>query len=220
LAAHLGALPPGSSLFEVGCAPGRWLAYFSKTHGLKTAGIDYSQTGVEKTRENLKLLGVEADVEQADFFHFTPSRTYDAVMSLGFIEHFEDQQDVVRRHLALLKPGGLLVLGVPNFRGIYGPLQRYYNNDVLLKHNLSIMSLEHFRKTAQSFDLDIVYLDYLGGFEPTLFVKPPKPTLAQNVLVRFPLALARRLRAWRLFDSINHPFISSYILCIMRKRKD
>jgi len=38
---------------------------------------------------------------------------------LGFIEHFDEPVGVVVRHLDLLKPGGILLLGVPNYGGIY-----------------------------------------------------------------------------------------------------
>jgi len=34
------------------------------------------------------------------------------------------------------------VMTVPNYRGIYGPLQRYFDPDNLLDHNLKIMSCE------------------------------------------------------------------------------
>ena len=41
------------------------------------------------------------------------------VYSLGFIEHFKELNIVVKKHTELLKPGGILLLGVPNLGGIY-----------------------------------------------------------------------------------------------------
>ena len=46
--------------------------------------------------------------------------TYDVVYSLGLIEHFVDRVSIVERHVRLARPGGLLILGVPNFRGLTG----------------------------------------------------------------------------------------------------
>jgi 2-polyprenyl-3-methyl-5-hydroxy-6-metoxy-1,4-benzoquinol methylase len=44
------------------------------------------------------------------------------VISFGFIEHFDNPENVIQKHLDLLKPGGILIVGVPNFTGIHGIL--------------------------------------------------------------------------------------------------
>jgi len=209
----------GATLIEIGCAPGRWLAYFSEKFGLKASGIDYSEFGVKKTRENLMLLGVDAEVLQEDFFKFNSAKKYDVVLSLGFIEHFEDQDRVIQKHLDLLKVGGLLVLGVPNFRGIYGAIQRHYCKDVLDKHNLGIMSLPFFHGIAREKSLEVLVCEYVGGFEPALFVKPPRPSLAQNLFIRAPLFALSKIRKLRAFDGLNHPAISGYMICILKKKR-
>ena len=53
---------------------------------------------------------------------------FDVVMSRGFIEHFDEPSSVVDRHLDLLKPGGLLVVSIPNLRGVNGLLTRFFHN--------------------------------------------------------------------------------------------
>src|SRR5690348_6765120 len=53
---------------EVGCAPGRWLAFLAHEFGLRVSGIEYTPDGAAATRRNLELLGVQgADIRQADF---------------------------------------------------------------------------------------------------------------------------------------------------------
>ncbi len=216
LSPHLRGLPAGSTLFEVGCAPGRWLAYFSKKFGLDVSGIDYSGLGVKKTHENLAILGVKGSIIHQDFFAYKPSKKYDVVVSFGFIEHFDNADLVVKKHLDLLKPGGLLILGIPNFRGVYEPVQALYWPQLLKKHNLGIMEPAFFRRLAEKNGLEVLACGYVGGFEPTLFVKPPRVGLLRNLLIRAPLAVLRRVRSLQLFDGINHPFFSSYILAVMR----
>ena len=218
-APHLLGLPAGSAMFEIGCAPGRWLAHFSKKYGLSVGGLDYSPLGVQKTRENLKALGVEAGVQQADFFKYEAGKKYDLVYSLGFIEHFDDVDGVVRRHLAMVKDGGLLILGIPNFQGIYKPIQALYWQGCLDKHNLSIMRADFFPHLAERLGLELLDCRYVGGFDPTLFVKPPKLGLARNLAIRLPLVVLRHLRQPALFDRFNSPLYSSYIMAAMRKPK-
>ncbi len=42
-------------LFEVGCAPGRWLAFLSECLGLAPHGIEYSSAGKELTKKKSRV---------------------------------------------------------------------------------------------------------------------------------------------------------------------
>jgi SAM-dependent methyltransferase len=52
-----------------------------------------------------------------------PANTYDAVYSVGLLEHFEDPAPVIQESLRILKPGGLMfhviVPAVPNSRAYF-----------------------------------------------------------------------------------------------------
>lgn len=204
-------------IFEIGCAPGRWLAYLAKRHHLKPSGIEYSKAGMEATLRNLELLGVDAgEIHAGDFFSVNPEARFDVVLSLGFIEHFADPDAVVARHLAWLKPGGVLVLGVPNFRGIYRHLQSILDAEVLLKHNLDVMTPDYFERLGHKFHLDPLHIEYLGSFEPSLPVPSRSQKGLMQLMLRIMLRIGVRLRS-RWMDEINHPWFSSYLLAIYRK---
>jgi SAM-dependent methyltransferase len=68
--------------------------------------------------------------------------SFDVVYSSGLIEHFADPTEVVRQHLDLVRTGGTAVITVPDYRGIYGTLQRYFDIEILGIHNLDIMTRE------------------------------------------------------------------------------
>ena len=205
-------------VLEVGCAPGKWLAYMAREFGLKPSGVEYSDAGMKATLENFKILGLTPDaIFTGDFFEMKPPRQFDAVMSFGFIEHFSDVDSVVERHLQWLKPGGVLILGVPNFTGIYSPIQRVLDKNILEKHNLDIMNLDYFRGLGRRLSLEPVFLDYVGSFEPTLFIANYRLGNPLQVIVRAGLWIARRIRRWRWFDRFNHHSYSGYILAIYRK---
>jgi len=167
---------PSVKLIEIGCAPGRWLVYFHEKYNYQVSGIDNSETGVRKTLDNLKYHNIDRKIYKADLLKFSPPEKNDVVLSLGFIEHFEDVNKVIKKHLSLLKPDGKLILGIPNFKGINFLIQKYMYADLLAKHNIGIMSMDFFENLPQIFHLEKIFVDYIGGFEPALFWAP-KPNI-------------------------------------------
>jgi hypothetical protein len=89
-------------------------------------------------------------------------------MSLGLIEHFDDVDTVISKHIEWLKDGGILILGVPNFRGLTRFIQHFLDKSLLDKHNLSIMNINYFRSIGKKFSLKEVEVKYIGSFEPDL----------------------------------------------------
>jgi SAM-dependent methyltransferase len=64
------------------------------------------------------------------------------VYSEGVIEHWDDPRPIVRQHMELLRPGGVAVITVPNYGGIYGRLQGRIDPENLALHNTRIMSIK------------------------------------------------------------------------------
>lgn len=205
-------------VLEVGCAPGKWLAFMAAEFGLKPSGIEYSPAGMKATAKNFQILGLPlGDIHTGDFFKIEPSRQYDVVMSFGFIEHFTDADSVVERHLQWLKPGGTLILGVPNFRGIYYFLQKILDQGILDKHNLDVMRLSYFEHLADRYRLNRASIRYIGSFEPSLPIAPRDKNTVLLFVIRGLFWVARLLRRIKLLDAVNGPFISSYILAVYKK---
>jgi len=207
---------PNIKLFEIGCAPGRWLVYFYEKYRYKVAGIDNSEMGVQKTLENLKFHDIEGKIYKKDLLVFRPPEKYDIVLSLGFIEHFEDVDLMIKKHLSLLKPGGKLVLGVPNFKGINFHIQKCICRHLLARHNLSVMSKEFFEGLPKKFPLEKIFVEYIGGFEPSLFSSCSEI----NVFIRSYLKILGGIGMIRrrsiFFDDINSRLFSCYIIGIFK----
>ena len=68
----------------------------------------------------------------------TSNEKFDIVLSLGFIEHFNNFCGVIFDHATLCKTGGTVIIGAPNFAS---PIQRALHR-VLDKDNLSNHVLE------------------------------------------------------------------------------
>lgn len=78
-------------LCEVGCAPGKWMAWLAKSFGYEVEGVDYAENEAEITKRNLNLQQVPGRVLVTDFFAADIAQhRYDTVFSSGFIEHFDD----------------------------------------------------------------------------------------------------------------------------------
>ena len=131
-------LPRELSYLEVGCAPGRTMAYFHRHFGYRVAGIDYVAEDI--CRRTLAENGVgEYRLYRMDFLEQLPAERFDVVASFGFVEHFSGLEDVLARHVALVNPGGYVVVGVPNYRRGQYLLRRLLDPAALARHNLAAM---------------------------------------------------------------------------------
>jgi 2-polyprenyl-3-methyl-5-hydroxy-6-metoxy-1,4-benzoquinol methylase len=132
---------PGSRYIEIGCAPGKLLAWVASVLKAEAAGLDYSEPGIAKCRALFDALRLKVNLYHDDFLnHHLPPASFDVVTSFGVIEHFDDVQSLVQKHLDLVKPGGVALIVVPNYGGVYGSLQRWCDAPNLALHNLEIMN--------------------------------------------------------------------------------
>jgi 2-polyprenyl-3-methyl-5-hydroxy-6-metoxy-1,4-benzoquinol methylase len=132
---------PGDRVLEVGFAPGKNLAWLAARLGADVTGLDYSEGGVAQACRLFEALGLRADLRCEDLFaHTLPPASFDLVYSFGVVEHFDDARPAVREHLRLVRPGGTVLITIPNLRGIYGRLEAVFDPAHLAIHNLTIMS--------------------------------------------------------------------------------
>lgn len=201
-------------LFELGCAPGRWLIYFHRQYSYSVAGCDSAPEAISFTRANLARANVPGEVMIADFMDGSlPTAGYDVVLSLGVVEHFADPQQAIAQHVRLVKPGGTLVLEVPNYRGLNGWFLKHSSSQLLAIHNLDVMRLTFFREIASRFVLIPRFIGYIGGYEPALW-----DAGAHSSPMRLAIGMLCRLRRWMPFlDSVNHPLFSGYLIGIYQK---
>jgi SAM-dependent methyltransferase len=200
---------PTLRIFEAGCAPGAWLSYFSRHFGYRAFGCDTSPRGVELTRENFRLCGVAGTVVLTEFLDAPGDGSFDAVLSLGFIEHFADPGPVLDKHVRLLKPGGILVLEVPNLVGLNAWL---VTKELLSVHNQAVMNRGFFENFGKSRGLETLFLDYIGGFEPDN-LGPERSAIIRRVVLK----ALRLLRALPGAGKLDSPLISGFLIGLYRK---
>lgn len=159
---------------EIGCAPGKWMIFINKARNYQVDGCEYNQMGAKATRMNLRRAGLkDSHVFEGNFLSVDfGDKKYDVIIALGFIEHFTCPDVVIHKMEYLLKDGGILILGVPNFNGI---VNRFFAKQVdksgvehklLDNHNLAVMNPTVLKNITTLTPLQI---RYVGGFEPALF---------------------------------------------------
>lgn len=105
-------------LLDVGCGDG-CLLYYLKQRGWQTEGVEFGD--VIYGRETLGLSIFQGVVEDAPL----EEKSFDVVSLFHALEHLPDPRGTLAHLFSLLKPGGRLVLEVPNFgsldAALFGP---------------------------------------------------------------------------------------------------
>jgi 2-polyprenyl-3-methyl-5-hydroxy-6-metoxy-1,4-benzoquinol methylase len=191
--------PKGRELkiLEIGSAPGVFAARLAKMLGGTPYGIEFTKSGANINRQFFERLGFpKENVIHGDFFDddviSSHLASFDIVMSNGFVEHFENPHAVVARHLRLLKPGGTLVVSIPNLRGAFKLYGRWTVPGYERIHNLELMKFEQFEAAHVHPGLRKLECKYVG----TLHVNvDPPPTLGIRKTV---------FKSWMLLEAVIH----------------
>ncbi len=112
-------------ILESGCGSARWVKNL-ENKGYYCQGLEYSVT----TLKIVKEIWPELDIFVGDILcHPFKDNSFDAVMSLGVVEHFEEgPEQALSEIFRILKPGGIGIITVPCFniiRQIKHPFNRH-----------------------------------------------------------------------------------------------
>ncbi len=199
-----------NGFLEIGGFPGYYSVWLSKQYGIESTLLDFVvHEGILNELEvtnDLKQGSV--NVIEADLFQYIPEKQFDLIASNGLIEHFNDTRSILAKHTAFLKPGGVLFVTLPNFKGINGWFQRTFDQENYLKHNINSMDIQLLVNTCKSLGLSDIEVRYDGEFmiwlenlESQAWWVP-----AFMKLVWFPLKVISKL------FSIRNRFLSPYIV--------
>jgi SAM-dependent methyltransferase len=109
------ALPKKSDLdiLELGCGLRAKNLFALRSRIRRAVGIDFSISEDVKGLENFEFL--EGPIESATT-HLSPD-SFDAILFISVLEHLSDPLSVLRGCHEWLRPGGVLLVNVPTWRG-------------------------------------------------------------------------------------------------------
>lgn len=186
-------LPRKGRVLEAGCGLGRWVFYLQR--------LGYAITGIDLAVEALRVVKEydnNAPVQSDDILHTSfPDRQFDAVISLGVVEHFEDgPQEALREAWRVLKDEGLLFVSVPlqnmNRRAIANPLKEFKR--WMRKRSGVRYAFEEYRYTRPQFEERL----HETGFEVVeVFPDDYRPPKNMGLYVDYPF-LRHSVHKWEL----------------------
>ena len=122
-------LKKGDVICDIGCGTGEQSIRMAKK-GCKVCGIDISQASIGTARmlaEGYDCHFIEGNSEELPY----DSGVFDKVVSVCAMEHFYNDEAVLREINRILKPGGILVLTVDSFtyKGISDRARQSHRDD-------------------------------------------------------------------------------------------
>jgi SAM-dependent methyltransferase len=151
----------GQRVVEVGCGTGNFTGALLDREAV--IAVDVDADCIERLarryrdRENLhSVVADAADLRPEQLLSYRP----DSCVCLNVLEHIEDDRGTLQRIASILPSGGVIVLIVPAFESLYGPI------DSNLGH-WRRYSRKSFKKLAQASGLKIKklrYMNFVGFF--------------------------------------------------------
>jgi len=182
-------------LLDVGCGAGQFLDFARRRGWTKLSGVELSLQAASRARE---VPG--AAIYMGDLLELAlPSESFAGITMWDVIEHLPDPRAMIREARRLLRPGGVLVISVPNRHGLAMRIFRRHSIVVSPPEHLTYFSRAAIRKLLESegFAIEAIRcIDIYLREWTRLFAKSPEGEAAETTLYR---SFYDRLTGSRLF---------------------
>jgi 2-polyprenyl-3-methyl-5-hydroxy-6-metoxy-1,4-benzoquinol methylase len=183
-------------VLDIGCGRGITLSQL-KGDGWEVSGMEISETAATHARSLLGNTIFVGDIFAAPW----PADSFDVINIWHVLEHLPDPEGVLATSRTLLRPGGLLVVAVPNFESLQARFagRQWFHLDVprhywhfgeknlralLEKKGFAIQETSHFSFEQNPYGWIQSLLNCLG-FPPNLLYDILKRKSARNVVHPF-----------------------------------
>lgn len=143
-------IKPNQTVLEVGCGEGNFLMKCKKK-GANVTGIELNMNALSVAIKK----GLNMHSELIEPFSEHHKSQFDVVCAFQVLEHIYDVSDFLKDCLVCLKPGGLLIIGVPNSNPFIYRYDKYHTLN-LPPHHAGLWNKHSLRKAGEKFDLSII----------------------------------------------------------------
>lgn len=210
---RLAARELGRRVIEIGCGIGNFTGLLLRDREA-VAAVDVEPGCIDRLLErysdHANLNAFACDV-MAPAFTALESFRADSCVCLNVLEHIEDHREALHRMASVLTPGGVLVLIVPAFPSLYGPI------DELLGHHRRY-TRGSVSKLADAAGLTVKrahYLNAIGFFawwtNAHILNRRAQSAAQIEVFDRYVVPVAARLESWM------HPPFGQSLVVVLKK---
>lgn len=184
------------TILEIGCGFGDFIARARTEEGLCVKGIELNESAVEEAqRRGLPVQLLDLQEAAAQF-----AGHYDAVCAFQVLEHVPNPKDFLEWACALVKPGGKLILGVPNA-------------DSFLKYQFNIFDMPPHHMTRWSSET----LSYLPELFPLRLEHIKREPLAKHHVGGYVDAYCSVLEKHGAIPNLCHPALKRCLAAFIRR---
>jgi 2-polyprenyl-3-methyl-5-hydroxy-6-metoxy-1,4-benzoquinol methylase len=109
--------PRGLRVLDLGCGGGHNGAMLKKAGAREVVGVERDPGAAQEARKRLDRV-VQCDLAKLDPADLG-DELFDAILASDVLEHLFDAEDVLARAVTRLRPGGAVVLSLPNISNVY-----------------------------------------------------------------------------------------------------
>lgn len=169
-------VPQGGVVLDAGCGSGvfSFMAARRARHVDAIDGSPHMIAIARREQQRQGLLNIDFRESMLDQLSTRPAARYDAIISSSVLEYVENMTDVLNQFKRVLKPGGTLIISMPNSHSFYRKAERiafqvsgrprYY------RHVHHVVSSDTMSDLLSEAGLQIT-----GS--PSFFADPPLPTI-------------------------------------------
>lgn len=195
----------GQSLLDVSCGTGLLLDA-ARTAGLHSVGVDFSRVAVQEAQNHgTAFVG---NSEQLPL----PTASFDYVVNLGSLEHFEDMASGVREMARVLKPDGTCCVLVPNTYGLLWTIWHAMNTGDVFADDQPLQRYGTRMQWQRLLEGNGLHVDRTVAYE----LPPPRKLWQWAYYLRHPKIHMTKLLLWR-FIPIN---LASILVFVCSRKTD
>ena len=147
-------IQPNEKVLDIGCGVGNFLISAKKKTD-KVFGLELNEKAVSVCEsKGLSVYNQTIQHHAEDHKEY-----YDVVCMFQVLEHVYDVKDFIQAALQVLKPGGKLIIGVPNNEPYFLGYDKYCTLN-LPPHHMGLWNKQVFEKFASLFNLSILKMQY------------------------------------------------------------
>jgi SAM-dependent methyltransferase len=180
---------------EVGCGFGDFVARVIREKGISFEGCEQNPSAVKVAQAR----GIPVRIDTSEGLASSRPAAYSAVCSFQVLEHLSQPAEFLNSACSLLRPGGKLMLGLPNAESF---LRHQYNILDMPPHHMTRWTVEVLTRMQQWFPLKLVRVAYepLADYHADGYVEAYTDMLASKGL-----------------RILTHPLVRSRLSGLVRK---